>query len=209
MNFNGYGYKIILIENPIGIEKEFECSGDDYILDIAEQEGIELPYSCRSGACTTCLGKLRSGSVDQSAQNFIDDDDILQGWVVLCVATPLSDCEIYTNMEDEYHNRMKPGKLLYSTYFNGTNSGGSISFSFIGTPRIKVELENSNVLGVLYNLECTYPSIPSGTVGGSIFPRSSVRHFYSCGLDFGTNHWNFTLSSPSDAAGISVKIYSN
>jgi ferredoxin len=37
---------------------EIECADDKFILEAAEDNNIELPYSCRAGSCSTCLGKV-------------------------------------------------------------------------------------------------------------------------------------------------------
>lgn len=88
-------YKVTL-KTPEG-ETVVETTENMSILDAAEEAGLDLPYSCRAGICTTCVSKIESGKVDQSDQSCLDDGQTLAGYTVICVGYAQSDCVILTH----------------------------------------------------------------------------------------------------------------
>src|SRR5690606_5047040 len=74
-------------------EHEFQVLPGQSVLDGAMEAGIVLPYSCRTGACSTCKGKVLSGEYDagSSPAQILSPEELAQGYTLFCQARPESD----------------------------------------------------------------------------------------------------------------------
>lgn len=76
------------------LKKEIDIHPNETILEACLREGIEVPFSCRSGACQACKGLLHSGQVAMEINEVLSADEIASGFVLCCQAKPISEEEI-------------------------------------------------------------------------------------------------------------------
>lgn len=91
-------YKVRFINPEKGFDSTVKVKGDEYILEAALSQGVDLPVSCNAGACTTCAVKLKNGEVDQD-HFFLKSKEIDAGFVLACKAYAVSDCTLITHQE--------------------------------------------------------------------------------------------------------------
>jgi ferredoxin len=96
-------YKVTLLSTEEDINVTIDCPDDKFILEAAEDNNVDLPYSCRAGSCSSCLGKVTEGTIDQPDQTFLDEDQTGAGFVLTCVAYPTSDCIVLTHEEENLY----------------------------------------------------------------------------------------------------------
>ncbi len=63
----------------------------DSLLDSALAQGVELPYSCKGGVCSTCRCKVVEGEVDMDANFALEDYEVARGFVLSCQSFPVTD----------------------------------------------------------------------------------------------------------------------
>ena len=91
--------KIKIVFKVDGLETTVEGDKNKTILDTAIENDIDAPYSCRGGACATCIAKVKSGTVDLEQNYILTGGEIEDGLILTCQAYPTSD-EIYVDIDD-------------------------------------------------------------------------------------------------------------
>ena len=98
--------------------QSFKVEGSAPLLDTLEEHGVSLPYGCRYGGCISCAAKLLDGEVDQSEGVALNGRQVSDGYVLLCVARPQSDCTLDVGVESHdklyrnpFQSPLGPGEL--------------------------------------------------------------------------------------------------
>lgn len=72
-----------------GNRRQFHMrANDSSILDAARDNGIDLPYSCKGGVCSTCRCKLTVGEVDMALNYALEPWELEKGFILTCQSTP-------------------------------------------------------------------------------------------------------------------------
>jgi ferredoxin len=74
-------YTVRLINEKKGLDRTFQVREDQSILEVAEQQGLSLPYSCRTGVCSVCTGRLTEGTVNQDKGSILTEEQKEAGFI--------------------------------------------------------------------------------------------------------------------------------
>ena len=88
----------------------YEVKGCKPLLDELRDQGLDLPYGCRYGWCITCAAKLISGEVEQRVQVALNNRQLKNGYVIMCVARAKTDCTFEIGVES--HDKLYRNPFL-------------------------------------------------------------------------------------------------
>ena len=91
--------------NHQGQTHTIQVAESQTILAAAQDEGIDLPFSCSAGVCTTCAAQILSGEVEQSDGMGVSPELQAEGYALLCVAYPRSNIKLESNKEEVVYQR--------------------------------------------------------------------------------------------------------
>jgi ferredoxin len=98
-------YQVKIIDRQHHKEYTIQALSDRYILHTAENQGAELPFACRQGACTACAVRVISGELTQKDAMGLSPQLQQKGYALLCVSLAQSDLVVETQDEDEVYEQ--------------------------------------------------------------------------------------------------------
>ncbi|ANO49635.1 flavodoxin reductase [Flavobacterium columnare] len=82
-----------------GDEESFEMSTKQTLLEAILKQGMDAPYSCQGGVCSSCIARVTSGSAIMKKNSILSDKEISDGLILTCQAHPTS-AEISIDFDD-------------------------------------------------------------------------------------------------------------
>lgn len=84
------------------VDQSFVIRGGQSILQAAEINGLDWPYSCRGGACTNCVVRVVRGDISTPSCHILTDELLDQGYRLTCIGKPLSEeIDLVYNIRDK------------------------------------------------------------------------------------------------------------
>tara|TARA_Y100000815_G_C13325482_1_gene493982 strand:- start:269 stop:1354 length:1086 start_codon:yes stop_codon:yes gene_type:complete len=80
-------------------ETHFEMSQKQTILEAALKQGIDAPYSCQGGVCSSCICRVKEGKAVMKKNAILTDGEIEEGLVLACQAVPTTDT-VFVDFDD-------------------------------------------------------------------------------------------------------------
>ncbi|MEJ6390836.1 ferredoxin--NADP reductase [Gymnodinialimonas ulvae] len=74
-----------------GTAQEIDVAPGETLLAAALRAGLDAPYACRAGVCSTCMCTIREGEADMLTNHALEDYEVARGVVLSCQAVPTSD----------------------------------------------------------------------------------------------------------------------
>tara|TARA_Y100000991_G_scaffold197320_1_gene167705 strand:+ start:403 stop:777 length:375 start_codon:yes stop_codon:yes gene_type:complete len=117
-------YKVTIRNKETGKIYQEYVDSNEYILKEFEKKGLNLPFSCRNGCCTSCAVRIISGKLDQPEAMGVSQALKDKGYALLCVAKANEDLEVETTYYDEVY------ELQFGQYFGKGNTRKASPWEF-------------------------------------------------------------------------------
>lgn len=212
--------------NMMGSDKvmEFLCPSDMYLLDAAEENGYEWPCSSRAGASYDELAELIQGTVDNSDQSLLSDDEIAMGFILTDTSYPTSDIvirlipdvETYGTVTDVYLYNRYPTVIIVNT---GEIQGGG----YVTEPAPKVLIRTdcndtiaqhatkiSSILNSFYNDGSPgFNMLSVNTAISSLRNVASSAYEYGSSIIYGDNKYFASPFMKGSSIAVSTNLSTN
>lgn len=95
-SLDGHTKITVLVDDE---ETTFEMSKKQTVLEAALKQGLDAPYSCQGGICSSCIAKITHGTAEMKKNSILTDGEIAKGFILTCQAHPTS-AELYVDYDD-------------------------------------------------------------------------------------------------------------